>query len=186
MTIDWILSTNITASLETYVLSRSWPYARSVVGFSSLLTLFQHAIRLLDIKDFQPSAVSPGTVTGSNAFPTFRHLIRLQGPTLRPNIVPRKRWISRIIRNVSGHARILSVAKNGRARHKRSISDITTQYSQPNKGPSRVIGLEEIIRICGKNLLHLPPEYAPSPLVVPTCVRATAHYLVENGMSLNI
>lgn len=45
-----------------------------------------------------------------------------------------------------------------------------------------MIGLEEIIRICGKNLLHLPPEYAPSPLVVPTCVRATAHYLVENGM----
>lgn len=49
-----------------------------------------------------------------------------------------------------------------------------------------MIGLEEIIRICGKNLLHLPPEYAPSPLVVPTCVRATAHYLVENGMSWHL
>lgn len=101
-------------------------------------------------------------------------------------MVPRKRWISRIIRNVSDHARILSAAKNGRARHKRSMSDITAHYSQPSKGPSRVIGLEEIIRICGKNLLHLPLEYAPSPLVVPTCVRATAHYLVENGMPLTL
>lgn len=95
-------------------------------------------------------------------------------------ISPRRRWIWRILRNVSGHAWGFNTAKHGRIRHKRSLSDITTHFSQPKKD-ARELGLDDIIRICGKNLLRLPPEHAPSPLVVPTCLRATAHYLIQNG-----
>ena len=101
---------------------------------------------------------------------------------MSPSTEPRRRrWIPRFIRNVSDHTRGLNAGKNGKTRHKRSLSDITSQSSRPRAGPSKEIDLDEMIRICGKNLLRLPPEHTPSPLVVPTCIRATAHYLVQNG-----
>ncbi|MBE3044438.1 hypothetical protein IMZ48_18090 [Candidatus Bathyarchaeota archaeon] len=104
-----------------------------------------------------------------------------QASTITPSISPRRRrWLSRILRNFSETARGFNGAKQGKTRHKRSLSDITTHFAQ-----SKEVGLDEIIRICGKNLLRLPPEHAPSPLVVPTCLRATAHYLVQNGKPMS-
>lgn len=37
-----------------------------------------------------------------------------------------------------------------------------------------------MVRICGKSTLYLPSEYAPSALILPTSIRATAHYLSQN------
>lgn len=41
--------------------------------------------------------------------------------------------------------------------------------------------LADLVRLCGKSLLYLPTEYAPCPLVLPTCLRATAQHLVQQG-----
>lgn len=41
--------------------------------------------------------------------------------------------------------------------------------------------LQSLVRLCGKSMVYLPSEYAPRPLILPTCLRATAQYLVRNG-----
>ncbi|KAK2759668.1 RhoGAP domain-containing protein [Colletotrichum kahawae] len=38
-----------------------------------------------------------------------------------------------------------------------------------------------MVRLSGKNFLYLPEPYAPSSLLLPTCFRATAQYLVQYG-----
>ncbi|KAF4924482.1 putative Rho-GTPase-activating protein 6 [Colletotrichum viniferum] len=38
-----------------------------------------------------------------------------------------------------------------------------------------------MVRLSGKNFLYLPEPYAPSSLMLPTCFRATAQYLVQYG-----
>ncbi|WQF86508.1 Putative Rho GTPase activation protein [Colletotrichum destructivum] len=38
-----------------------------------------------------------------------------------------------------------------------------------------------MVRLSGKCLLYLPPDYAPGSLVLPTCFRATAQYLAQYG-----
>lgn len=43
--------------------------------------------------------------------------------------------------------------------------------------------LQELVRLCGSSLLYLPTEYAAGSLAVPTCLRATAQYLVQHGES---
>lgn len=48
------------------------------------------------------------------------------------------------------------------------------------KDPYRYEDLQELVRVCGKSILHLPSEYSPRGLVLPTCFRATAHYLVQH------
>lgn len=39
------------------------------------------------------------------------------------------------------------------------------------------------MRLCGKSFLYLPTEYTPGSLILPTCFRATAQYLVQHGQS---
>ncbi|KAK4127370.1 hypothetical protein N657DRAFT_611905 [Parathielavia appendiculata] len=41
--------------------------------------------------------------------------------------------------------------------------------------------LVSLVRICGKSKLYLPSEYSPGSLVLPTCFRATAQYLVQHA-----
>ncbi|KAK0635416.1 hypothetical protein B0T17DRAFT_550153, partial [Bombardia bombarda] len=41
--------------------------------------------------------------------------------------------------------------------------------------------LQSLVRLCGKSILYLPSEYAPGSLVLPTCFRATAQYLVQHA-----
>ncbi|KAK3326521.1 hypothetical protein B0H66DRAFT_617555 [Apodospora peruviana] len=41
--------------------------------------------------------------------------------------------------------------------------------------------LQSLVRLCGKSILYLPSEYAPSSLILPTCFRATAQYLVQHA-----
>jgi len=38
-----------------------------------------------------------------------------------------------------------------------------------------------MVRLSGKSVLYLPPEYAPCSLVLPTCIRATAQHLAQNA-----
>ncbi|CAK7220027.1 hypothetical protein SBRCBS47491_004050 [Sporothrix bragantina] len=73
------------------------------------------------------------------------------------------------------------------SRHKRSDSDPT---DPPQSGPyskSDVVdtlksqSLQTLVRICGKSFLYLPSDYATRSLMLPTCFRAAAQYLVQNG-----
>ncbi|KAK4168974.1 putative Rho-GTPase-activating protein [Cladorrhinum sp. PSN259] len=41
--------------------------------------------------------------------------------------------------------------------------------------------LQSLVRLCGKSMLYLPSEYAPCSLILPTCFRATAQYLVQHA-----
>ena len=41
--------------------------------------------------------------------------------------------------------------------------------------------LQGLVRLCGKSKLYLPADYAPGSLLLPTCFRATAQCLVQNG-----
>ncbi|KAK3398978.1 putative RhoGAP group protein [Sordaria brevicollis] len=41
--------------------------------------------------------------------------------------------------------------------------------------------LQSLVRLCGKSMFYLPSEYAPSSLILPTCLRATAQYLVQHA-----
>lgn len=39
----------------------------------------------------------------------------------------------------------------------------------------------EMVRLTGKSVLYFPPEHCHRPLVVPTCIKAMAQYLVKNS-----
>jgi len=70
-----------------------------------------------------------------------------------------------------------------RASHKRSVSDLAIHIMQPILKRDSLKGedLQSLVRLCGKSILYLPSEYAPGSLVLPTCFRATAQYLVQHG-----
>jgi hypothetical protein len=67
-------------------------------------------------------------------------------------------------------------------RHRRSISDLALNFvhNQQKEG-LKDQDLRGLIRLCGKSTFYLPAEYAPSSLVLPTCLRATAQQLVQYG-----
>ncbi|SPO06896.1 uncharacterized protein DNG_09590 [Cephalotrichum gorgonifer] len=140
-----------------------------------------HNVRLLKVENFKPESnpVRPISQTKSSETLLAARRLTLQTP---PTPSPPRGWISRLFRNVSGHARNSSTAKNERGErmgHKRSLSDMATHITKRDQ--PKEVTLEESIRICGKSLMYLPPEYAPAPLVVPTSIRATAHYLIQNA-----
>ena len=70
---------------------------------------------------------------------------------------------------------------------RRSVSNIAHQLVRPGrKSETKETNLSDLIRLCGKSLFYLPTEYAPGPLLLPTCLRATAQYLVQKGEGMNI
>lgn len=75
-----------------------------------------------------------------------------------------------------------------RASHKRSVSDLAIHIIQPIFKRDSLKGedLQSLVRLCGKSILYLPSEYGPGSLVLPTCFRATAQYLVQHGEFLDI
>ncbi|POS85617.1 hypothetical protein EPUL_001250 [Erysiphe pulchra] len=86
-------------------------------------------------------------------------------------------WFSRkILRRQSSPQSI----KDKHLRHKKSLSDISLRISS-RKDKFRGKNLQELGRLCGFSLLYLPTEYSPGSLLIPTCFRALAHYLVEHG-----
>ena len=65
---------------------------------------------------------------------------------------------------------------------RRSVSDMAHQLVHPGrKSDLKDTNLSDLVRLCGKSLFYLPTEYAPGPLLLPTCLRATAQYLVQKG-----
>lgn len=76
-------------------------------------------------------------------------------------------------------------------KHKRSESDTTSQSqngkpdqqksTKDTKDALKNETLQSLVRLCGKSLLYLPSECATRSLTLPTCIRAAAQYLAQNG-----
>lgn len=49
-----------------------------------------------------------------------------------------------------------------------------------------LIDLADLQRLSSKSLLRLPPDYAPFPLVIPTCLRAYAQFIAEKANTRGI
>ncbi|KAK7954948.1 hypothetical protein PG988_015642 [Apiospora saccharicola] len=97
-------------------------------------------------------------------------------------------WISRVLRQTSNGQTIPDTAKpTERLQHRRSISDIALNFVHNQRKASLTHeDLRGLVRLCGKSTLYLPVEYAPGSLTLPTCFRATAHYLVQHATSQGI
>ncbi|PKS07270.1 hypothetical protein jhhlp_005872 [Lomentospora prolificans] len=108
--------------------------------------------------------------SGLNHTPTVNHNIQNYG------------WFSKLFRNVSGYSR--GESRNEKVRHKRSVSDIALTLIHSRRDTPKNVELHELIRLTGKSLLRLPRGHAPAELIVPTCIRATAHYLTQNGVNV--
>lgn len=86
------------------------------------------------------------------------------------------------LRQVSTTSDASSTKSDKKVKHKRSVSDLALHLMHGNRRDSlKDEDLQSLVRLCGKSKLYLPPEYSPSSLVLPTCFRATAHYLVQYG-----
>ena len=87
-------------------------------------------------------------------------------------------WFSRkILRRTSSTQ---SIKNDRHMKHRRSISDLSLRFIW-KKDSLKDKDVQELVRLCGSSLLYLPTEYAPGSLAVPTCLRATAQYLVQHG-----
>lgn len=64
----------------------------------------------------------------------------------------------------------------------RSISDLSLRMRMP-KDNLKDKSLADLIRFCGSSQLYLPADYSPKVLLLPTCFRATAQFLIQHGMS---
>lgn len=75
--------------------------------------------------------------------------------------------------------------KASRVLNSRSASDLAyvRRYKPDVYTP---ISLADLERLTSKSLLRLPPEYAPFPLAIPTCLRACAQKLAENANTRGI
>ncbi|KAF4451470.1 putative Rho-GTPase-activating protein 6 [Fusarium austroafricanum] len=95
---------------------------------------------------------------------------------------PRKQgWLYRILRSSSNHptADAQPTGHQG-PRHKRSVSDLAHNLIHHRRETPKILDLQSMVRICGKSMLYLPPEHAPSALILPTCLRATAHHIAQH------
>ncbi|KAL7808798.1 hypothetical protein V8C44DRAFT_366616 [Trichoderma aethiopicum] len=92
----------------------------------------------------------------------------------------RRGWFFRIFRPSSGQPSPGKVTPPSRAAHKRSVSDLGAFMRSKPEVP-KALDLADIVRLSGKSLLHLPPDYAPCVLNLPTCLRATAHYIAQHA-----
>ncbi|KAI5461723.1 hypothetical protein BGZ63DRAFT_355791 [Mariannaea sp. PMI_226] len=101
---------------------------------------------------------------------------------------PQKRgWLYRILRSASGqHSITLSTSPSHQVRHKRSVSDLAHQLVHQRREPIKSLDMTSMVRLSGKSVLYLPPEHAPSALILPTCIRATAHYLAQHSATRGI
>ncbi|KAK3378206.1 hypothetical protein B0H63DRAFT_398718 [Podospora didyma] len=95
----------------------------------------------------------------------------------------RRGWFSRtFLRQISGASNASSTKSEKKPSRKRSVSDLAMHIVHPIKRDSlKDEDLQSLVRLCGKSMLYLPSEYAPSSLVLPTCFRATAQYLVQHA-----
>ncbi|KAI9715307.1 MAG: hypothetical protein M1828_000907 [Chrysothrix sp. TS-e1954] len=67
---------------------------------------------------------------------------------------------------------------DGVLKKKSSIGDLLGLRPRP---AIKCKSLEDIFRLGGAGLLHLPPSFTGLPLVVPTCLAATGNFLADNA-----
>jgi hypothetical protein len=83
---------------------------------------------------------------------------------------------------VSATSDASSTKSDKKVKNKRSVSDLAQQLMNGARRDNlKDADLQSLVRLCGKSKLYLPSEYAPGSLVLPTCFRATAQYLVQHG-----
>ncbi|KAH7136429.1 hypothetical protein EDB81DRAFT_656965 [Dactylonectria macrodidyma] len=94
---------------------------------------------------------------------------------------PQKRgWFHRILRSASNQSVPVPRPQTLHGRNKRSVSDLAHAIAHPRRETPQSIDIQSMVRLSGKSVLYLPSEHAPSALVLPTCLRATAHYLTQH------
>ncbi|KAI2470252.1 hypothetical protein F4781DRAFT_181232 [Annulohypoxylon bovei var. microspora] len=93
-------------------------------------------------------------------------------------------WFSKALRRSSSSqsAQTVIIKSDRHLRRRRSISDaaLNIVHHQKKDGLENV-NLQDLVRLCGKSLFYLPPEYTPCSLVLPTCFRALAQALVQQA-----
>ncbi|CAM1507828.1 Fc.00g046760.m01.CDS01 [Cosmosporella sp. VM-42] len=90
-------------------------------------------------------------------------------------------WIYRMLRSASSQPTAAPKSTtHTHAHHKRSVSDLAHHLVHSHRLPSECIDIQTMVRLCGKSMLYLPAEHAPCALVLPTCLRATAHHLSQH------
>ena len=98
----------------------------------------------------------------------------------------RRSWFSRtFLRQASATTSDASSTRSNKTvRRRRSVSDLALHLVNGGAGRRDNLkdeDLQSLVRLCGKSKLYLPQGYAPGELVLPTCLRATAQYLVQHG-----
>lgn len=123
------------------------------------------------------SSVSPPPPTGKEVSD-----LTPEQPDQSP-LQQRRSWFSRtFLRQTSVASNASSARSDKKVKHKRSVSDLAMHLVNTVKRDSlKDEDLQSLVRLCGKSMLYLPSEYAPCSLVLPTCFRATAQYLVQHG-----
>ncbi|KAL1841718.1 hypothetical protein VTJ49DRAFT_6692 [Mycothermus thermophilus] len=121
----------------------------------------------------------------------FNRLAQEVGPILpstNPFPVPRpqqlrRSWISRTFRRQVSEAHSPnSTQLDKKIKKRRSVGDLALHLVNGAREDNlKGRDLPTLVRLCGKSTLHLPSEYSPGSLILPTCFRATAHYLVQHG-----
>ena len=71
-------------------------------------------------------------------------------------------------------------------RQRRSVSDIAHHIAHPHREPLQTLDLQAMVRLSGKSVLYLPPDFVPGALVLPTCIRATAQHLAQHTTASGI
>ncbi|KAK3995612.1 hypothetical protein QBC44DRAFT_305194 [Cladorrhinum sp. PSN332] len=101
----------------------------------------------------------------------------------RSPLQQRRSWFSRtFLRQISTASNASSARSDKKVKHKRSVSDLAMHLVNVVKRDSlKDEDLQSLVRLCGKSMLYLPSEYAPCSLILPTCFRATAQYLVQHA-----
>ncbi|KAH6640852.1 hypothetical protein F5144DRAFT_484371 [Chaetomium tenue] len=95
-------------------------------------------------------------------------------------------WFSRtFLRQASTASDGSSTKSEKKIKTKRSISDLALRVVNGTKKDGlQDEDLQSLVRLCGKSKLYLPSEYSPCSLVLPTCFRATAQYLIQHVNAL--
>ncbi|KAG9246071.1 Rho GTPase activation protein [Calycina marina] len=104
----------------------------------------------------------------------FNQLARKVMTAEKPNWFKRK-----ILRRTSS---LQSIKGDKTVKQRRSISDLSGRF-RSKKDVLKDKDLQDLVRLCGLSLLYLPTEYAPRSLELPTCLRATAQYLIQHGIA---
>lgn len=97
----------------------------------------------------------------------------------------RRSWFSRHFRRDTSTGTRVSSSPVARPVRKlssrRSLSELAAQFMHPKRDGFKDENLQTLVRLCGQSKLYLPSDYAPASLVLPTCLRATAQFLVQHG-----